>query len=153
MQIAPEEAALDAFPASPLHIAIPAGAVAGHGLPARLEAALGDAAAAHAERADGSRVSIAHAWALNRARLAGGSPADYGDVRRLPARAVRGAGVRTWRVAGARRAGVPPPRGSTRAVLARVWAEARHIRGARTLWRFLRWLCAATRWRLGQGRG
>ena len=149
VRIAPEEAALDAFPASPLHIALPAGAVAGHGLPARLEAALGDAAAAHAELADGSRVSIAHAWALNRARRGGGSPADYGDVRRLPPRAVRGGGARMWRVAGARRAGAQPPRGSARAVLARVWAEARHIRGARTLWRFLRWLGAAARWRLG----
>ena len=39
------------------------------------------------------------------------------------------------------------------AVLARVWAEAAHVRGACTLWRFLRWLGTGARWKLGQGRG
>ena len=38
-------------------------------------------------------------------------------------------------------------------MLARVWAEAAHVRGACTLWRFLRWLGTGARWKLGQGRG
>ena len=38
-------------------------------------------------------------------------------------------------------------------MLARVWAEAAHVRGPRTLGRFLRWLGTAARWWCGQGRG
>ena len=34
-----------------------------------------------------------------------------------------------------------------------MWAEARHVRGARTAWRFLAWLAVGLRWRLGQARG
>ena len=147
VRIAPAGAALKAFPASPLHIALPARAVTGPGLPARLAAALGDAAAANAVLEDGGEVSIARAWALHRARRAGGSAADYGYVRRLPAWALRSGGVRARRPAGALR------RGSVRAVLARVWAEAAHVRGPRTLWQFLRWLATGARWWLGQGRG
>ena len=40
-----------------------------------------------------------------------------------------------------------------RAVAVRVWAEARHVRGVRTAWRFLAWLAVGLRWRLGQARG
>ena len=176
-EAAPAAAALDAFPASPVHIALPAGAVAGPapaigpGAIARLAAALGEAAAASAVLDDGTRVSVARAWALNRARRAGGRAADYGDSRRLPARVLRGrlgfsgghapgparaAGGRTGAAPRSRRsqrAGMPPRRRGALAVLARVWAEARHVRGLRTLWRFLRWLASAVRWRLRQGRG
>ena len=153
VRIAPAGGALEVFPASPIHVVLPAGAVTGPGLPARLAAALGDAAAANAVLEDGGEVSITCAWALHRARRAGGSAADYGDVRRLPARALRGGGVRARRPAWTRPAGGPPRRGSARAVLARVWAEAAHVRGACTLWRFLRWLGTGARWKLGQGRG
>ena len=153
VRIVPRGAALEAFPASPLHIALPATAVTGPGLPARLAAALGDAASASAVLEDGTEVSIARAWVLHRARRAGGSAADYGDVRRLPARVLRGGGGGAHRLAGARPAGRPPRRGSARAVLARVSAEAAHVRGPRTLWRFLRWLGTAARWWFGQGRG
>ena len=152
-RIVPKGAVIEAFPASPLHIALPARAVTGPGLPARLAAALGDAASASAVLEDGREVSIARAWVLHRARRAGGSPADYGDVRRLPARALRGGGWRAHRLAGTRPAGRPARRGSARAVLARVWAEAAHVRGPRTLGRFLRWLGTAARWWFGQGRG
>ena len=55
VRIAPAGGALEVFPASPLHIALPAGAVTGPGLPARLAAALGDAAAANAVLEDGGR--------------------------------------------------------------------------------------------------
>ena len=152
-RIVPKGAVIEAFPASPLHIALPARAVTGPGLPARLAAALGDAASARAVLEDGREVSIARAWVLHRARRAAGSPTDYGDVRRLPARALRGGGWRARRLAGARPAGRPPRRGSARAVLARVWVEAAHVRGPRTLARFLRWLGTAARWWFGQGRG
>ena len=153
VRIVPAGGALDAFPAAPLRIVVPARAVTGPGLPARLAAALGDAAVASAVLEDGAEVSIARAWALNRARRAGGSAADYGDVRGLAARALRGGGVRAQRLAGARPAAAPARPGSARAVLARVWAEAAHVRGPRTLWRWLRWLGTGARWRLAQGRG
>ena len=153
VRIVPAGGALDAFPASPLRIVVPARAVTGPGLAARLAAALGDAAVASAVLEDGAEVSIARAWALNRARRAGGSAADYGDVRGLAARALRGGGVRAQRLAGARPAAAPGRPGSARAVLARVWAEAAHVRGPRTLWRLLRWLGTGAHWRLAQGRG
>ena len=153
VRIVPAGGALDAFPASPLHIVVPAWAVTGPGLAARLAAALGDAAVASAVLEDGAEVSIARAWALNRARRAGGSAADYGDVRGLAARALRGGGVRAQRLAGARPAAAPARPGSARAVLARVRAEAAHVRGPRTLWRLLRWLGTGARWRLALGRG
>ena len=153
VRIVTPAAALGAFPASPLHIALPAKAVTGPGIPARLATALGDAAVASTVLDDGAEVSIARAWALNRARRAGGSAADYGDVRRLPARVLRGGEVRAPRLAGARPASGPTRPGSARAILARVWAEAAHVRGPRTLWRLLRWLGTAARWRLAQGRG
>ncbi|MYA33624.1 MAG: glycosyltransferase, partial [Gemmatimonadales bacterium] len=85
----PGESALDAFPASPFHLALPAGAVPGRGLVRALRSALGDAAVGEAVLGDGSRVAIARAWALHRARRGGGSAADYGDVRR----------IRAWRLA------------------------------------------------------
>ena len=154
VRIDPPGGALEAFPASPVHIVLPADAVtgaSGPGLPARLAAALGDAAAATAVLEDGGEVSITHSWALHRVRRAGGLAADYGDVRRLSARILRGGGIRACRLPWAQPAGAPP-RGSARAVLARVWAEVAHVRGPRTLWRFLRWLAAGVRWKLGQGR-
>ena len=153
VRIAHPGAALDAFPASPLHIALPVRVVTGPGLPARLAAALGDAAAANAVLEDGRKVSIAHAWVLHRARRAGGPVANYGDVRRLPARALCGGGGGARRLAKARPAGGLSRQGRARAVLARVWAEAAHVRGPRTLWRFLRWFGTGARWWLGQGRG
>ena len=58
VRIARAGAALDAFPASPLHIALPAGAVTGPGLPAGPADALGGAAAANAVLDDGGDVSI-----------------------------------------------------------------------------------------------
>ena len=103
-RIVPTGAALEAFPAAPLHLALPARAVTGPGLPARLAAALGDAASARAVLEDGTEVSIARAWVLHRVRRAGGSAADYGEVRRLPARVLRGGGGGARRRAGARAA-------------------------------------------------
>ena len=61
VRIAPAGGALEVFPGSPIHVLLPAAAVTGPGLPARLAAALGDAAAANAVLEDGGEVSIARA--------------------------------------------------------------------------------------------
>ncbi len=145
VRVAREPDALDAFPASPLHIAVPVRRFE-PGMVRGLGRALGDAAAALAVLDDGTEVTIARAWALSRARRAGGWAGDYGEVRRLGRGALRAGGGLRGRPAVVRRRGV-------RAALARIWAEARHVRGARTAWRFLRWLAGAIRWRLREGRG
>ena len=162
-------ASLDAFPVSPFHIALPAGAAFRPGLLDALRRALGDAAMAAAMLADGSRVSIARARALHRARRTGLAISELGEVRTLPAAALRRRPIagptpgpiagpvfgRIGRIVGPvwrRRDGEIGFRGG-RAVAVRVWAEARHVRGARTAWRFLAWLAVGLRWRLGQARG
>ena len=147
VRVSAPAAALDAFPVSPFHIVLPAGAVPGRGLVRGLRSALGDAATASADLGNGAQASIARSWALHRARRAGGSAADYGEARRIP-----GARLALARVLpGARRAGRPHSPRATRAVAGRVWAEARHVRGLRTGWRFARWLAAGLRWWLRQG--
>ena len=158
-------ASLDAFPVSPFHIALPAGAAFRPGLPDALRRALGDAVVAEAVLPDGGRASIARARALHRARRTGLAISELGEVRTLPAAVLRRRPVpgpiagpvfgRIGRIAGPvrrRRAGdIGVPGG--RAVAVRVWAEARHVRGVRTAWRFLAWLAVGLRWRLGQARG
>ena len=147
----PGRCALDDFPASPIHVRMPAGTGFRAGLVARLEAALGDAAAAEVA---GSGVRIARAWSLNRARRHGGTAADYGEVRTLPGRLLkRRPRPRALRFRG--RGGGVPGRGAAggSGALARIAAELRHVRGPRTAWRFCRWLAAGIRWRLRQGLG
>ena len=153
VRVAPELPALDEFPASPLHIALPAGAALHGGLVRALSAALGDAAVATAVLGDGSRASVTRAWALHRARRTGRPVTDFGDMRTVRVRGsgtgfVPGAVLRTvgrgfgrWK------------RRGVRAGAARLWGEARHVRGLRTGWRFLRWLAGAVRWRLRQAPG
>ena len=158
-------ASLDVYPASPLHVLAPVAAPIGFGTLRRLEAALGEAVTARVPLHGNPRqVTITRAWAIHRARRAGGTAADYGDARTLPERLLRPArppwpGRRTAarpQVTAVRlvRAvcGAPVVRHAF-AVLGRVWAEARHVRGVRTAWRFLRWLVTGIRWRLAQGRG
>ncbi len=89
VRIAPTRSALDEFPASPFHITLPAGSVFSKGLVRRLRARLGDAAIAYATFSDMGTVSITRAWALHRARRVGGSAADFGAVRKIPARALK----------------------------------------------------------------
>ena len=158
-------ASLDAFPVSPLHIVLPAGAAFRPGLLEALRCALGNAAMATALLADGSRVSIARAWALYRARRTGLAISEFGEVRTVPA-AVLGRrfspGPIVGPVFGDIRRTVGPVRRrwpgeigfrGNRAVAARVWSEARHVRGVRTAWRLLAWLAVGLRWRLGQAPG
>ena len=147
VRIASGRSALDEFPASPFHVALPAGAPVEPGLVGGLRAALGAAAAATAALGDGTAASIARARALHRARRTGTVPADCGAVRTVRLPRPRRGDVRAARRR-RRAASAGAPAGSA---AARVWAEARHVRGPRTAWRLLRWLAAAVRWRLRRG--
>ena len=95
LRVASGPALLDAFPASPIRIDLAPDAVlrwapaTAARRVARLAAGLGDAAQAVAILDNGARVCVARAWALNRARRAGGSAADCGETRCLSARSLR----------------------------------------------------------------
>ena len=99
VRVAPVRSALDEFPASPFHIALPPLAFA-EGLVQRLRERLGDAVVATAFLANGTSVSITRAWALNRARRTGRQVADFGEARTISARALKVAasvdGARRW---------------------------------------------------------
>ena len=133
--------ALEDFPASPFHIKLPAASFGG-GLIGRLRAALGDAVGASAALSDGREVSIFRAWALRRAMRTGKTPADFGEVRALPASALRAIKPRPPSAGGgldgAEPAGYPPP-------LTRLRDRTREIRGIGGLWRFAKWLAYAAR--------
>ena len=153
VRLAPDGAALDEFPASPFHVTLPAAAVFHRGLVHGLRAALGDGVTATSVLEDGSRVSIARAWALHRACRTGKTAADFGDVLTVKA-AVLGPGFALGRALHiGRRVELRWRRRGVRAAVARVLAEARHVRGLRTGWRFLKWLAGALRWRLLHERG
>ena len=174
-QVASLAPALDAYPASPFHVCVPVAANPDSALVARLRNALGNAVSAGMSLAEGKRIEITRTWALARARRAGGSPVDYGEARELPPfhkqqdssfrrkpesseTKSRPAGdtVFHWMPGQARhdeggRGNVE--RRGMRAILARIWSEARHVRGARTAWRFIKWFAGALRWRLREGGG
>ena len=86
--VEPAAAALDAFPASPFHVTLPATPALRPGLVLALRIAVGGLAMVDARLTDGSHASIAHAWALNRARRTRRPVAEFGDVLavRLPPR-------------------------------------------------------------------
>ena len=155
VKLAPVLPSLDASPAAAVHLVLPAASPRHPGLVGALARALEGRAAVTAVLADGSRATAARGWALHRARRAGGAPGDYGDtatVRMAPPgtgsdRTVR-RGLR--RMPGRARAAPPETPGGA---LTRICEEARHVRGARTAWRFLRWFAGALRWRLRQRSG
>ena len=117
-------------------------------MPARLRRALGEAVAARVTLADGNGIEIVRSWALARARRAAGAPSDYGAELILPPALLRPASNPPRA-----RAAAPRERRGLAAVAARVRAEARHVRGARTAWRFLKWFAGGVRWRLREGGG
>ena len=149
VRVAPPDTALDAWPVSPFHVSVPGAAAVRAGLVRELCGSLGGAATASAALGDGARIVIARAWALHRARRADGSAADYGEARTLRAPGRAFARVFALRPRPAR----SRPRRGLRAAVARVSAEARHVRGVRTGWRFARWLAAGLVWWFRQGRG
>ncbi len=140
VHVDPVRAAEDAFPASPYFVTLPVAALP-RGVLAALRRGLGPAAAATVRLADGSRGSVARAWAVHRARRHGGAAADYGE----------GTTVVLGRAAGRRRSR-PRTRadeGHRRRLLRRVLREAGHVRGRRTAAAFLGWLALGLRWWLG----
>ena len=145
VSVAPEHSGLDAYPASPFHVTVPARACP-PGLLARLRAGLGSAAVGTAVLGEGASATIVRAWAAHRARRTGGAPGDFGDAVQFTMRRRARAGRKAPpRAAKAYRNGP----GST---LGRLAAEARHVRGPRTAWRYARWVLRGVRWRLSLAR-
>ena len=137
VRVAPARTALEEFPASPFHVALPAAAAFGPNLVHRLRARLRGAVIAVAILPDGSRVSITRAWALHRARRAGGDPIDFGDARTLSARSLK---IQI----GAPPGGVDRAASTKPVELPTEWerlrGQARNVHGYREGWSFLKWL-------------
>ena len=141
-------AAMDAYPASPYLLRAPVLASLDSTMPRRLQQALGATATGYVTLPAGYRVEIFRSVALARARRAGGVPADYGAELALPTTLLQPHERR-------RRMPVTAPHepGALAAVVGRVRAEARHVRGVRTGWRFLKWFAGGVRWYLREGAG
>lgn len=142
--LGPAGTALERFPHSPFHIAIPAGVEPPRRLVPKLRAALGDAAKAEVVLPDGARIVIARTWALHRARRAGGCVEEIGESRTVPMPRFRFRAGRpvAWSAPRAR------PRRGACAAAARILAEVRQAGGSGGLRRLFAWLAAALRWRL-----
>ena len=142
VHIAPALPALDEFPAAPFHVRLSA-RVTAKNLVHRLCAALGDAVMATALLPDGTRLSITRSWALHRARRTGGSPADFGDVRklRLLELRLRFAAGTTDRAAALDAMGI-------RTRWQYLLHRGRDLRSLQEAWRFVRWLALWCRQRL-----
>ncbi len=135
--VAPTRPALEEFPVSPFQITLPA-SISANNLVYRLRALLGSAAAARATLPDGNTVSITRAWALHRARRAGGSPTDFGEARTIPAKALKlksAAPVHYYN--------------NWDTLLGRM----RRIRSPADVWRLSKGLAIALRWRAAIKRG
>ena len=145
VSIDPGQSALEQFPATPLHVEIPAGAAPGSDLLSRLDAALGTAAMARLVQDDGSVLTVTRAWAMHRARRTGRPATDFGDLAVVEAPLPP-----TGRAAtNAHRPSMPGRRVPV-VGMRRVLAELRHVRGVRTGWRFGRWLIASFTWTGGR---
>ncbi len=145
VRLAPARSALDEFPASPFHVTLPAGVVFARGLVHRLRAALGDAVSAASTLPDGNAVSITQAWALHRARRAGRSAADFGEVRTIPAARLR---LKLARPVGAD-SGEPAGHPAERDILL---DSIRDTRSPGEAWSLLRWLTGVA-WRRAERKG
>ena len=139
VRIDPATDALDEFPSAAFHVSLPAGVWFAAGIVQRLHRELGPAVEAFAMLRDGSRVSIARSWALQRARRSKRPVADFGETTSIS--------VRRLRVANGHRSRpkrLPP---AIRPAL----AKAVRIRRPREAWWFLQWLAGAIRWRIAAG--
>lgn len=140
VHIASHSSALDDFPASPFHVTLSAPLVA-KDLVFRLRQELADAVLATVTLADGTRVSIARAWALNRARRTGKNVDQFGDTKALSGNALKlGKAVRSGRGAFNPTEPVGYP---TR--WRRLLNRARAVHGLREFWFFLKWLATLGR--------
>ena len=135
--------ALDDHPVSPFHVTLPPAAF-NRDLVHRLRAGLGDAVTATARLPDGATVSITRTWALHRARRTGKSPADFGEARTIPARALQMKAAGPVRGAGA---GATHPAGCP-AEWERLLDRMREVRSPGEAWSFLKWLAAVGRRRI-----
>ncbi len=136
VRLVPQCSALDEFPASPFHVTLPAGVVFARGLVHRLHAALGDSVSAVSHLPDGREVSIARAWALHRARRAGGNPADFGDLRTIPAATLKLKLTRSARRANSEESAGYPTRWDA------LLDAARDTRTPGEAWLLLKWLAS-----------
>ena len=135
VRISPTCAALDEFATSAFHISVPANADFDPGLVERLSDRIGTAVTAKAVLRDGTAVRMTRTWALHRERRTERPAADFGHAVTIGSQ-LRNLGGRRYL-----------PR-----TIARALQEARHIRGPRTGWAFVKWLLRTGRWWLSQGR-
>ncbi len=131
VRVAPSRPALEEFPASPFHVTLPAGKPLHADVVRRLRDALGTAAVGRSAFSDGSRVSIARAWALHRASRTPWEASDFGEAVTIPPRKLRPA---------------PAPAGSTGRALRASWqllgAELRSVDSPGAAWWLVRHLAS-----------
>ncbi len=84
VRVAPSLSALEEFPASPFHVALPAGRPLHADVVGRLRAELGSGVIGRSVFADGTRASITRAWALHRASRTPWEAFDFGDAVTIP---------------------------------------------------------------------
>ena len=145
VRVAPTRSALDEFPVSSFHVAVPASAVFAQGLVHRLRTKLRSAVTATSVLPDGSEVSITRTWALHRAHRAGGNPTDFGDALTLSAASLKlKVGDHAYRPVGAECAAATDPVGYP-TKWERLRDRARDLHGPREAWGFVKWL---SRWGL-----
>ena len=129
---APFRAALEEFPASPLHVALPAGRRLHGDVVRKLRAELGTAVIGRAVFPDGARASIARAWALHRASRTPWEAADFGDVAEIRPRKLR-----------QRQAIGVALHQALRWRWRRLRAEWRQVDGPVAAWRLVRWFAGS----------
>ena len=155
VRVAPTRSALEEFPVSPFYVELPAAAFA-QGLVHCLRVRLKDAVIATSEFPDGTTVSIARSWAVHRARRTGKSPADFGEVRTIPAAVLR------LKAAGAVECAAAEEPVDYPTNRERLRDQMRDIRCSRGIWAFCKWMIGmvqgrvlskwlAVRWRLRRG--
>lgn len=140
VRVAPTRSTLDEFPVSPFYVELPAAAFA-RGLVHRLRVRLKDAVIATSELPDGTAVSIARSWALHRAHRTGKSPADFGEVRTIPAAVLR------LKAAGAVECAAAEEPVDYPTNRERLRDQMRDIRCSRGTWSFCKWMIGLVRWR------
>ena len=135
VRVAPSHSPLDEFPASPLHVTVPAPTATDGAMVAHLVRKLGLAVWATLPLPDDQTATVGRAWALQRARRTGLPVTAFGAALNLrrPKPRNKGAGVAAH-VEGAQ-GGLGPLEGLRRAA-----AETRHVRSLRTARAFLAWV-------------
>ena len=144
----PFRAALEEFPASPLHVALPAGRPLHGDVVRRLRAELGTAAIGRAVFPDGSCASIARAWALHRALRTPWQPADFGEAVTIPPKKLAPPAPADGSAKPAPAPASPTAAGGARrraprTAWGRLRAGLRQVDGPVAAWRFARWFAGA----------